>query len=180
MNAKFKLFATTGLVASMFVIATVKSADHPDKPDIPAKPSGNPNYTPPLIEGRADISNQAAGTAEFSARVQHGGYASTPNPGCIGSTQDDAKATCVVVGVSGIPIGSEIVSVRVYARNYTDGAPADWSECAAGKECSVGWAKFVGSYYRATTSQTQQSVRWPFKNWNDAKDRDVRMVVTFK
>jgi hypothetical protein len=150
-------------------------SEFPDRPVTPAKPVGDPNFVPPALEGLS-IKTAVAGTAEYTGSVAHGSYASTPNPNCKGSNNGDSNATCVIVGVSGIPITTEIAAVHVYAKEGGGGA---WQECAPNRDCPIGWARFIGSYNVTTTSQSQKSVRWEFRNWSADRNRDVRMVVTF-
>mgnify|MGYP003383531298 FL=1 len=114
-------------------------------------------------------------TAETSLLVPHGLSATSNNPSCMGSGDPDPSAFCVMIAVGGLPVGSTIDNVKLFAR---EAGAVNWVACTRGNDCLQGWCRFVGNY-QIQTSYQGITVRQQFRNWSDRLDREARVVVEY-
>jgi hypothetical protein len=112
--------------------------------------------------------NNSVGTAI----VQHGNYAQTNDPPCIGSGQPNADSNCQNVYVF-LPLTAHVAAVGNAAREY---GSATWGAC--NPYCSVGWSKFEGSYQIYSTPNNVV-VAWTFKNWSHNRTREAMVSVNW-
>jgi hypothetical protein len=112
-----------------------------------------------------------------SATIPHGIYVQTSRPPCYGAPgwSSNNYSSCANVVVY-LPLTAHVDGVVGYARETGQTA---WLVCnSPQQDCPVGWATFDPGY-QISTSPSNVTVSWTFKNWSHNRSRDAQIAVSW-